>query len=481
MSVLHVQCDDRKPRLTEATSNLGGRIRRIVVENGMHSLTNMGDVAMLQVLVSRVRKLWPDASVEVITDAPDLLSVYCPSVKPVPAGGRRTWFKHKGIFGHHVHQVLPAPASSRAAEFEREIRCRWPSLARTMIQSRMKLRRVDDGKLDMYLDAFFAADLVLLSGGADINDSFRNFAMTLLDGMAMAFRRGIQTAILGQGFGPIRDPNLFARAKVVLPSVGIICCRESRAGVPLLYSLGVSPNRVITTGDDAIELAYEARAKKLGTGIGVNLRVVDYSQVSSNIIEKIRPVIHHSARKHSAPLVPIPIALNNRESDPRAIRQILEGYDDASDGGQDLKSPLEVIRRIGGCRVVVTGSYHAGVFALSQGVPVVGLAKSAYYVDKFLGLADQFGSGCQVIFLDDEQLCGKLTNAIDIAWRSADHVRLQLLESARKQMALGHDAYQRLYELVTVTKPTGFIDETTSTRDSSPVSRNVEGFSDNIG
>ena len=30
-------------------------------------------------------------------------------------------------------------------------------------------------------------------------------------------------------------------------------------------------------------------------------------------------------------------------------------------------------------RLVITGSYHAGVFALAQGVPVLALAKSAYY------------------------------------------------------------------------------------------------------
>ena len=35
--------------------------------------------------------------------------------------------------------------------------------------------------------------------------------------------------------------------------------------------------------------------------------------------------------------------------------------------------------------VEVTGSYHAGVFALAQGIPVVGLLQSAYYEQKFIG------------------------------------------------------------------------------------------------
>lgn len=261
--------------------------------------------------------------------------------------------------------------------------------------------------------------------------------------------------MFGQGFGPIRNSKVWARAKGVLPSVDVICTRESRAGVPLLYSLGVSPDRVMTTGDDAIELAYEARTDKLGSGIGVNLRASDYSEVGLNQIKKIRPVLHGSATRHHACLVPIPIAFHARDSDVRSIREILAGYDDASDGGENLNSPLKVIRQAGNCRVVVSGSYHGAVFALSQGIPVVGLAKSAYYVDKFIGLADQFGIGCQTIFLDDEQLCSKLAAAIDVAWSSAEDIKAPLLEAARRQIELGHDAYRRVYELVMAKEPVG--------------------------
>jgi colanic acid/amylovoran biosynthesis protein len=312
----------------------------------------------------------------------------------------------------------------------------------------MKLRHVNGADLDTYLDALLVSDLLLLSGGGDINDTFRNFAMTLLDVMTIAFRRGIRTAILGQGFGPIQDPKLLARAKAVLPSVDMICCRESRAGVPLLHSLGVSPSRVMTTGDDAIELAYAARTERPQNGIGVNLRVIGYSEVDLSIIEKLRPVLHATARKHHAFLIPVPIARNDLESDVKIIRQILTGYDDASGGGENLDSPLKVIKQVGGCRVVVTGSYHAGVFALSQGIPVIGLAKSKYYIDKFFGLAAQFGTGCQIIFLDDGQLGKKLSDAIDFAWGAAEQVRLPLLEAAKRQIVAGWDAYRRVREVV---------------------------------
>lgn len=418
----------------------GNRRLRILVENGTPSLTNMGDVAMLQVLVSRIRRLCPDASIEVVTNAPELLLVYCPDAMPVSARGRKAWFN--ALLGDRIHQFLPRPVSYPVRNFERTVRCRWPSLAHAIIQSRMKLRQADGGEVSTYLDALFAADLVLLSGGGDINDTFRDFAMTLLDVLTIAFRRGIRTAVLGQGFGPIGDESLIARAKAVLPFVDIICSRESRAGVPLLHSLGVSPERIITTGDDAIELAYEARPRESGTDIGVNLRIADYSEVDSGVFNEIRPVLHNAARKHRASLIPLPIARHDCESDLKTIRQLLAGYDDTSDGGASLNSPFKVIKQTGRCRVVVTGSYHAGVFALSQGIPVVGLVKSPYYFDKFFGLAAQFGTGCQVVRLDDEKLGKKLAEAIDVAWGAAEHVRPALLEAAKKQIEIGQNAYQ---------------------------------------
>ena len=100
------------------------------------------------------------------------------------------------------------------------------------------------------------------------------------------------------------------------------------------------------------------------------------------------------------------------------------------------------------CRIVVTGSYHAGVFALSQGIPVVCLAKSHYYIDKFLGLADQFRAGCQLVFLNQEALSERFLDSIEKAWESAEDTRLPLLEAADRQVEMSRKAYKRLYELV---------------------------------
>ena len=97
---------------------------------------------------------------------------------------------------------------------------------------------------------------------------------------------------------------------------------------------------------------------------------------------------------------------------------------------------------------MVTGTYHGAIFALAQGIPVVGVANSDEYFNKLSELSDGFGSGCQVFHLEDEQLADKLRKAIDNAWSSAEIIKPALLESAVRQIDLQKAAYQRIYELV---------------------------------
>jgi colanic acid/amylovoran biosynthesis protein len=112
-----------------------------------------------------------------------------------------------------------------------------------------------------------------------------------------------------------------------------------------------------------------------------------------------------------------------------------------------IETPEDVIRQIGKCRVVVTGSYHAGVFALAQGVPVVGLVQSAYYEQKFAGLQERFPGGCRTLDFRRLVTSGEIEEAICDAWESAEQVRDSLLEAAVRQIELGRSAYQTVREL----------------------------------
>lgn len=420
---------------------------RILVENGCYGLRNMGDVAMLQVAVARLSTFWPDATIEVITDEPALLAKYCPKACPIPAQGRHIWFKDRNLLGA-LYRLVPRAGSKHLPQLAHQIRHHWPGLARQLIQLHGKYRGTDTHEMDRFLEALLEADLVTVSGGGDINDAFIEYAITLLSILAMSTQRGIPIAMFGQGIGPIDNPKLRAKVQAVLPSVDLIAIRESRAGPALLNELGIPPNHVTVTGDDAIELSFESRTAKLGNGIGVNLRATEYSKIGNNHIQMVRSALENAVGKHNTQLIPLPISFYDKESDARTIRQLLAGHDNTSDGEQRLDEPAKIIEKVAECRVVVTGAYHGAVFALAKGIPVVGLANSAYYKDKFLGLAEQFRCGCQVLCLDDKCVSEKLLSSIDTAWNSAEQVKPRLLEAAEQQIASSKMAYQKIYNLI---------------------------------
>jgi colanic acid/amylovoran biosynthesis protein len=255
--------------------------------------------------------------------------------------------------------------------------------------------------------------------------------------------------MFGQGLGPIEGTALRQRAAEVLSRVDLIGVRESRSSVPLLTSLGVSPSRIVVTGDDAIEMAYadDEPWRREVRGIGVNVRIAPYSNVGRELLTAVRQALDESARSHDARLLPIPIAHHDGGMDVETLRELLSGASNVDDGGVALNTPRGVIDRIGECRVVVTGSYHGAVFALAQGIPVVALARSQYYVDKMAGVMQQFGEGCELMELDtlngDAALVPRLRAAIDRAWAAADRLRAPLLASARDQIARGRRAYAR--------------------------------------
>lgn len=446
---------------------------RILFDQAVYDMRNKGNVALLQVAVTRMGKFWPGAGLEVITLAPHLLKLYCPDARPASPEGNYNWHKNRTVVDNMVWH-MPRSMLRLLFELREELWYRWPKPGAGLRNLRLKsLFRVDkkaptfetkqsDAAIELVehassreqtirvtdLNTVQGIDLFVATGAQYMSDACKKDALRVLDRLEAACELGIPTALVGQGIGPIEDGELRARASAVLPQVNFVLIREQLESPQLLQSFGVDPNRIIFTGDDAIELAYNARTLSQGSGIGVSMRVAHYTEVRGNHVEVVRPVLQQAAAKYNAPLFAIPISHSAHELDDQVLRQLLTGPAKAVHTRWRFDTPLDLIRRVGKCRLVVTGAFHTAVFALSQGIPAVGLARSSMYRDKFLGLIDQFGNGCQVVFLDDPDVEEKLTTAIARAWSTAEEVKPQLLAAAQRQIKLGHAAYQRIYELV---------------------------------
>jgi colanic acid/amylovoran biosynthesis protein len=417
---------------------------RILVDSCSYNCQNVGDLAMLTVAVSRLRELWPDASIDVITNAPALVARHCGDVNPVPVRGRRLLLEEH-LLGP-MRTFVPRSVQHRLDRAEDRLRARAPRLFAASLRLKQVLRGRPAADAFAFLRAVDAADLVVVNGAGILTDAFKANALGILATLDLALSQGKPTALFGQGLGPIADPELRRRATEVLPRVRLICVRESRTSLPLLSSLGVDLSNVVVTGDDAIEMAFPsgARSRAPSSGapaIGINVRVAPYADVEQEMLSALGRAFEEATQVYHARMVPVPIAHHGGRMDVETLRQLLAGADD---GGAALDTPRQVIDRIGECRVMITGSYHGAVFALAQGIPVVALARSQYYVDKMAGVAHQFGVGCEIVRLDEDDLPARLRAAIDRAWADADRLRAPLLGAAADQIQRGRDAYRRL-------------------------------------
>jgi len=410
-------------------------------------MRNFGDIAMLQVAVSRLREVFPDAELHVFTTQPDRLKMFCPDVIPVPShitiNGRALWCETWQIFGG-LHKVIPARFHTDLRLFEQRLRNKYPGLVGTWIRKRFAKRHISTEDMDHFLALVASADILIASGGGYITDTFGRHATYVLSVLALAQAMNKPTYIFGQGLGPLKSAWMQRVCKQTLPHLNCLALREGRANLPILLMLGINKNncKTLVTGDDAIELAYTKKPEKLGTAIGINLRVASYSDVGEQLLGEVRKVLHKISEKHRAAMVPLPISRHEGDSDIATIAKISDAFDD--EYLDTLDTPQKIIENAGRCRIVVTGSYHAGIFGLSQGVSVIGLAKSEYYQAKFNGLADQFKQGVYVLDMTKENFHQELERCMDEAWIAAPKNRMPLLEQSQRQVDLSRKAYREL-------------------------------------
>jgi polysaccharide pyruvyl transferase WcaK-like protein len=400
---------------------------RIVLEPGSYSLENVGDVAMLQVAARRLKMLLPEATLGVVTEAPRQLASVCPDADAILTSPGMFRGNHQGtsqgpagLLSQSVWQLLPGG--------------NWLP------------RRVPD--FEDFAATIRQADVLVGSGMGTLNDFFAVRASRLLTALQLAEQYDVPAALFSQGIGPIQDDAFRKKVARGLSGVELIALRERRTGPALLEQLGATRPVTRVTGDDAIELAYESRPEKIGTCLGVNVRVADYAGVDKRVCDALRPVLRDVVATLKADVLPVPISHRHNGLDARTNRALLAEINPDSDGGAALVSPRDVIREVGRCRVVVAGSYHAGVFALAQGIPVVALVNSQYYEDKFLGLAGMFTTGCEVVYLGSPGLAERLRETIERSWATAPEMRAGLLAAAAEQVQLGNDAYRDLFMLI---------------------------------
>lgn len=401
--------------------------------------SNIGDIALYQVAGRRLSELFPTAEIRVLTDDPDLIIRHCSPLMPISHGAAhsREWFAAGDPSRWPIDGLWPLRRTALTAA--RQVNTPGILCGRTK-------ELWDLPRAEAYFEALRSSDLVLLSGGGYFTDSFARHARGLLDTLAGAQRLGRPTAIMSPGFEPF-GRELAPKARDVLANVDLIGCRDPRTSPKVLRSLGVAEERIHMTGDDALEIALEGERAERPNAIGFGIRVIKYANVNDEVAHRIGTAIADVASHFDAPVMRLPVNIVG-PSDWDAMESALSGLAVNLDDAPMPTTPAELSNRVGRCRVVITGAFHAAVFALAAGVPVVAFAASDHYRRKFLGLADLFGRGCEVIDFADGVPAKRLIEATRRAWYQGDDVRAGLRNKAIELVRTQRAFWGRLRELV---------------------------------
>lgn len=431
---------------------------RVLVDNGEYWLRNRGDLAMMVITVNRIREHWPRARVGMLTDQPLVMRALLPDAEPLFATAGGHWGR-SGLAGWVDQQASarvtgPAALHWRAAtevpkHHLRGVRNQLRDQVRALRGATPPEPPASGGipELPPVPAALPEADLVIAQGGGYMTDVDLYQAHRTLNLLEAAQRQGIPNVMLGQGLGPMTDPELLRRCAEVLPGVDYIGLREGLQGPKLLADLGVAADRVLVTGDDAVEFSYRLRRPEIGTDLGLCLRISDYSKVSDTARDTLGEVMRAQAVALDTHLAPLIISEYDDE-DRRFTLPLLAHAPKVRPVLSRAGSAQDCARQVSRCRILVTSAYHLAVFALSQGIPAVAVTASRYYDDKFNGLADMFGAGLRVVPLATGDLDTELTLAVRELWESAPELRDTLQQKAVEQIDAGRAGLDRVFRLV---------------------------------
>jgi colanic acid/amylovoran biosynthesis protein len=407
------------------------------MQQGGHAFWNLGDWAMLLVAVRRCRELFPGCEIQVVVVDPERLRVCVPGTAALTMRSCSAVLGTGSLFGRYAWKSLP---------WEQAFVQGAPRVSLPLIRLRRRYFGLGAEDVDRFVQAVRHADLVIASGGGFVTDVFPGAVDSICGVLAIAQRLGKPTAMFSQGLGPIGAPAVVRQASRALRRLDLLTLREGRYSPTVARQLGVRPERMLVTGDDAIPLAYELRQPKAGIALGLNVRTSGYAQMTGADIASLADVVRRLLVRFGVEPRLLPISFHDDGEDWKSTAALLPKGCDATGGS--VERPEDVVRLAGECRLVITGSYHAGVFALAQGIPVVGLAKSKYYEQKFQGLAEQFGDGCAWVLLGGDGALRRLEEVAVRLWENADVLRPLLLGRAEDQMLCGRRAYGKLKGLV---------------------------------
>jgi len=351
---------------------------RVLLVPGSYPFDNVGDVAMCLVAVARLRAALPGVALRVYAEHQDLLDAN--GLADATAVDERPWFVWTAALERWQGRFRPGSLHALPDEHPR----------RFLRAARLTGLVRDPAAAAAFLDEVERADLIVLSGQGSLRDGSdrrsRRYATLFL--VARSF--GVPVVAVGQGIGPLEDRALADRVGAALQTLHGLSVRDPGPSAATAAALGLAPDRWEVTGDDAISAALGQAPAAVRDGIGVSLRDNRAASVPADLPAAVGRAIAAARPGARVELVSMmEKARPGSVSDARFLAAVDPGPD--AEVVAHEATAAAALAALASCRVVISGTYHAAVFAQSLGVPVIALAASPYYVQKLGGVLAQFG------------------------------------------------------------------------------------------
>src|SRR5262249_10110100 len=184
-----------------------------------------------------------------------------------------------------------------------------------------------------------------------------------------------------------------------LRKASFVGVREPTDSLRFCERAGLRPGAYALMGDDsfglepaapaAVEELLDRHGLRPGRFLAVNLRVGKYTRYQEDYGQRFAALVRELGRRHARPLLVVPIALGEGDSDAASGRRLQAAC--GGDAVRVLDAPgltASLVKGVLGRAFAAVGtSYHFCTFALSQGVPAVAVYDGTYYSQKAAGVA----------------------------------------------------------------------------------------------
>lgn len=359
---------------------------------------NKGDAAIFASLVSHVEALVPDVAIAAVVRQPETENPLYPMLRI-------------------EEQLLRSISRFRPVKL---LQMLWFSLVSLLwVEGGGRVGILLPKRKQRTLEAIAQADLVLSCGGGFLHDSFPGFVVHLFE-MYVAKRLGRPVVLVGQSVGPFRSAWSRWLARSVLSRCDVILPRERISERYLSEELGVSGPKVTLIPDLAFTLVghagegprpLEASKARLAGGrdvLGVTVRFWNFpgqpgrvTTRNADFQRKLSAVLDGLIESTGLKVVFFPQAITAGflSFDDRMVSRKVAAM--MQHGGEvtlieDDLSVAELRRMIGECKLFVGTRMHSNIFALTAGVPTLGIA----YLPKTQGIMDLTGVGHLVVGIE---------------------------------------------------------------------------------